>query len=735
DKAPLEHSPLGVMPTAKSAIVCAVHLPDACIELGSEPDVRIPGPAKVISNVAYTLNFIAYRLALVLQECGFNAIPLAQSVYWNYRPDRGAKRGWMGDICHYYAAVAAGLGEIGWHNLCITPEFGTRQRFVTIITDAQLTADPLYSGEPLCDKCLLCAKNCPTRSFDKEVSGMLQIEIEDKKYSFPNRNLWRCGIGENFGLDVLMPWPEKIDEKIILERTEEATRNPGMLYGWKMGNCIKACVPKKKRFWDKKYCTLPRSRKPMTPAAGAEQLEIVKNELLNLAYTNDADRVLFFSKTDLEKSGILPAYFLPDAQSLILAGFNNMPDFNDIGSRVELLIANKIEKYGHSALIVSGLKPQKIIKTFNLTDSGMVWKVIITSLPFPTSAVPSAIFTIPSRQLSSAAVKTALQAIAFEGGVRLFGVSSSERIANIASQLEKILTADNEKYFEVDRHTWKFNADISVEQYGYKPYPANPVLSKNKRIVKNAENYLANARSIIAIGIPFPRASVEWAGKGEGKKVGHFSISLHVTVFQLLSEALYKMSNYLNQFGYKTAYTFDLNGLAGQVIAGKYQPDLSGNSFTALAAGLGDLGWSGNLLTKEYGGNQRIAALITDAVLDEDAVYHGPPLCKKCFKCADQCPVKAISKEITYKIEIDNKIFNWGKRDQLRCDWAQKYGLVGEAGPEMIGSQTDLPLPSEITPETVCTALCKLDRIQSRPYYTSIVEHCLINCPVSDNNI
>jgi len=150
---------------------------------------------------------------------------------------------------------------------------------------------------------------------------------------------------------------------------------------------------------------------------------------------------------------------------------------------------------------------------------------------------------------------------------------------------------------------------------------------------------------------------------------------------------------------------------------------------------LGDLGWSGNLLTKEYGGNQRIAALITDAVLDEDAVYHGPPLCKKCFKCADQCPVKAISKEITYKIEIDNKIFNWGKRDQLRCDWAQKYGLVGEAGPEMIGSQTDLPLPSEITPETVCTALCKLDRIQSRPYYTSIVEHCLINCPVSDNNI
>jgi len=104
----------------------------------------------------------------------------------------------MADICHYYVAVCAGLGEIGWHNLCLTPQYSPRQRFVSILVDAELSPDPLYRGKPLCDRCLLCARHCPTESFDKEVSGMATIEIEDRRFSFPKRNLWRCGIGENF---------------------------------------------------------------------------------------------------------------------------------------------------------------------------------------------------------------------------------------------------------------------------------------------------------------------------------------------------------------------------------------------------------------------------------------------------------------------------------------------------------------------------------------------------------
>ena len=44
EKAPAMMSPQGILPTAKSVIVCAIHHPDACIELGGEPGAQDNGP-------------------------------------------------------------------------------------------------------------------------------------------------------------------------------------------------------------------------------------------------------------------------------------------------------------------------------------------------------------------------------------------------------------------------------------------------------------------------------------------------------------------------------------------------------------------------------------------------------------------------------------------------------------------------------------------------------------------
>ena len=182
NRAPVEHSPQGILPGARSVIVCGIHTPDACIELGAEEDPRKPGPALGELGASPHLQFLAFRLAKYLQDQGWAAIPISQSGYWSYRPREGAPRGWIADMSHYYAAAAAGLGEIGWHNICITPEYGTRQRFVSVITDAPLEPDPMYAGEPLCDRCLLCAKHCPTESFDKEVSGECVVEIGGRQF-------------------------------------------------------------------------------------------------------------------------------------------------------------------------------------------------------------------------------------------------------------------------------------------------------------------------------------------------------------------------------------------------------------------------------------------------------------------------------------------------------------------------------------------------------------------------
>ena len=58
------------------------------------------------------------------------------------------------------AAVRAGLGEIGYLGLFLSPEFGPLQRFQIILTDAPLDADPILEKE-ICDHSKELRKFCP----------------------------------------------------------------------------------------------------------------------------------------------------------------------------------------------------------------------------------------------------------------------------------------------------------------------------------------------------------------------------------------------------------------------------------------------------------------------------------------------------------------------------------------------------------------------------------------------
>jgi epoxyqueuosine reductase len=66
-----------------------------------------------------------------------------------------------GPFSHRHAATRAGLGEFGYNNIVLTPQFGPRQRFNSIITEAELAPNPLIE-EPIClrDECGLCMKAC-----------------------------------------------------------------------------------------------------------------------------------------------------------------------------------------------------------------------------------------------------------------------------------------------------------------------------------------------------------------------------------------------------------------------------------------------------------------------------------------------------------------------------------------------------------------------------------------------
>ncbi len=164
-------------------------------------------------------------------------------------------------------------------------------------------------------------------------------------------------------------------------------------------------------------------------------------------------------------------------------------------------------------------------------------------------------------------------------------------------------------------------------------------------------------------------------------------------------------------------------------------PDLRANSPFAVAAGLGELGLSGLLLTPEYGPRQRFCFLLTTAELPETA-YNGPALCTKCGKCADACPVRALDTKKLEKISIGNREYLQYARQETRCRWARSLGMVPEAGNFCIGwKDPKLPVPDKLTEEQVKESLQHKDPIQVRLYRNPlcmdiIIERCLQVCPV-----
>ncbi len=70
----------------------------------------------------------------------------------------------VGEISHKFVANLAGLGWIGKSCLLITPEYGPRLRWVTVLTNMKLPVENRRLNCH-CGSCNLCVKNCPVNAF------------------------------------------------------------------------------------------------------------------------------------------------------------------------------------------------------------------------------------------------------------------------------------------------------------------------------------------------------------------------------------------------------------------------------------------------------------------------------------------------------------------------------------------------------------------------------------------
>ncbi len=130
----------------------AVKLPDPVIDMITPES---PGPlyGHVYRTANALLDDIAMAVAGVIEAEGYRALPIPASLILT-------EERLLGNLSHKAVARAAGLGWIGRNCLLITPQYGPRVRFATVLTDM-----PLPTGEPMenqCGDCWECVEACPT---------------------------------------------------------------------------------------------------------------------------------------------------------------------------------------------------------------------------------------------------------------------------------------------------------------------------------------------------------------------------------------------------------------------------------------------------------------------------------------------------------------------------------------------------------------------------------------------
>lgn len=208
DDEPAGHRATDILPGAKSILVFGRRLADGAVQAA----FRALEDGNLDAQSSYAtygcdltpnmmLFFMQFNIAQYIEQTfGYTAVPVPSGPMQNVTSTNVKRPVFMGPLKTHMllnldkAAVAAGLGEYGWSNFVVTPQYGPRQQFGMVVTQMELDYDRPYVGPQLCDPkaCGICSRVCPTGAISP-CKGR-HVTVADQHYQMAEVNANACAV-------------------------------------------------------------------------------------------------------------------------------------------------------------------------------------------------------------------------------------------------------------------------------------------------------------------------------------------------------------------------------------------------------------------------------------------------------------------------------------------------------------------------------------------------------------
>lgn len=199
----------------------------------------------------------------------------------------------------------------------------------------------------------------------------------------------------------------------------------------------------------------------------------------------------------------------------------------------------------------------------------------------------------------------------------------------------------------------------------------------NSHLTTDLDYILEGAESAVTFAVPFGDVHLDEDVDKYLKKEDHKKLeTAKVRATTLANGIALEISGLLNQVGYKTEPVHS-NFVYRKESPAEYRVPPLSHKLLAFRGGIGHIGYSGMIITKEYGANIALASVVTKAKLKAtEALAVDDNYCDNCKLCSKVCQGNYIMNE-EYEDEINGiKYKTAQKAHPMRCS----YVCAGSTG-------------------------------------------------------